>query len=281
MGHPRRALPQPGASSWSATALNVALPTLVRGPRRHRHPAAVDRRRLRPRVRRPAAARRRPRRPLRPQGRARSSACSIFGIGSLLAAFATSRQPAHRHPGAHGRRRRVRHAGHPVDPRQRVPAAASGPGPSPSGPASPAPARAIGPVLSGFLLEHFWWGSVFLVNVPIVIVALISGALLVPTSRDPTPRPARPARRAALDGRPGRRCSTPSSRAPAKGWGSAATVGRLRWSSPVLAVASCAGSSAARTRCCRWRSSSATAASRGHRDHHARRSSACSACSSC
>ena len=44
---------------------------------------------------------------------------------------------------------------------------------------------AIGPVLSGFMLEHFWWGSVFLVNVPIVIGALIAGAVLVPTSRDP------------------------------------------------------------------------------------------------
>jgi DHA2 family multidrug resistance protein-like MFS transporter len=41
---------------------------------------------------------------------------------------------------------------------------------------------AIGPVLSGFLLEHFSWGSVFLVNVPIVIGALVAGAVLVPTS---------------------------------------------------------------------------------------------------
>ena len=44
---------------------------------------------------------------------------------------------------------------------------------------------AIGPVLSGFLLEHFSWGSVFLVNVPIVIGALVAGAVLVPTSKDP------------------------------------------------------------------------------------------------
>jgi EmrB/QacA subfamily drug resistance transporter len=44
---------------------------------------------------------------------------------------------------------------------------------------------AVGPVLSGFLLEHFWWGSVFLVNVPIVVGALVAGALLVPTSKDP------------------------------------------------------------------------------------------------
>jgi EmrB/QacA subfamily drug resistance transporter len=44
---------------------------------------------------------------------------------------------------------------------------------------------AIGPVMSGFLLEHFWWGSVFFVNVPIVIVAIAAGAVLVPTSKDP------------------------------------------------------------------------------------------------
>jgi EmrB/QacA subfamily drug resistance transporter len=46
-------------------------------------------------------------------------------------------------------------------------------------------AVAFGPITGGFLLEHFWWGSVFLVNVPIVIVALVGGALLVPSSRDP------------------------------------------------------------------------------------------------
>lgn len=46
-------------------------------------------------------------------------------------------------------------------------------------------AVALGPVSGGFLLEHFWWGSVFLVNVPIVIGALIAGKFLVPTSRNP------------------------------------------------------------------------------------------------
>src|SRR5215218_7444238 len=34
---------------------------------------------------------------------------------------------------------------------------------------------AVGPIASGYLLRHFWWGSVFLVNVPIVIVALVAG----------------------------------------------------------------------------------------------------------
>ena len=44
---------------------------------------------------------------------------------------------------------------------------------------------AIGPIAGGVLLQHFWWGSVFLVNVPVVIFALVAGFLLVPDSRDP------------------------------------------------------------------------------------------------
>jgi EmrB/QacA subfamily drug resistance transporter len=46
-------------------------------------------------------------------------------------------------------------------------------------------AVAFGPVSGGFLLEHFWWGSVFLVNIPIVLVALVLQAAFVPESRDP------------------------------------------------------------------------------------------------
>jgi EmrB/QacA subfamily drug resistance transporter len=46
-------------------------------------------------------------------------------------------------------------------------------------------AVALGPVTGGFLLEHFWWGSVFIVNVPIVIAAIVAGRFLVPTSRNP------------------------------------------------------------------------------------------------
>jgi EmrB/QacA subfamily drug resistance transporter len=44
---------------------------------------------------------------------------------------------------------------------------------------------ALGPVTGGFLLEHFWWGSIFFVNVPIVIGALALVGTLVPTSCDP------------------------------------------------------------------------------------------------
>ncbi len=43
----------------------------------------------------------------------------------------------------------------------------------------------LGPITGGILLSHFWWGSVFLVNVPIAIVALIFGFFFIPDSRDP------------------------------------------------------------------------------------------------
>ncbi|MBV6696099.1 MFS transporter [Kitasatospora aureofaciens] len=48
-------------------------------------------------------------------------------------------------------------------------------------------AIAIGPITGGVLIEHFWWGSVFLINVPIVIVAVIAMVILVPESKDPNP----------------------------------------------------------------------------------------------
>ncbi|MBX9398586.1 MFS transporter [Streptomyces sp. TRM72054] len=41
---------------------------------------------------------------------------------------------------------------------------------------------AVGPLLGGFLLEHFWWGSVFLVNIPLMLVSLPVGRLLLPES---------------------------------------------------------------------------------------------------
>ena len=45
---------------------------------------------------------------------------------------------------------------------------------------------ALGPITGGFLLGHFWWGSVFLVNVPIVAAGLVAGYFLIPDSRDPS-----------------------------------------------------------------------------------------------
>ncbi len=48
---------------------------------------------------------------------------------------------------------------------------------------------ALGPLAGGFLLQHFYWGSIFLVNVPIVVVAIVAGRIVVPTSRDPSAPP--------------------------------------------------------------------------------------------
>jgi EmrB/QacA subfamily drug resistance transporter len=83
---------------------------------------------------------------------------------------------------------------------------------------------AIGPTLGGWLLEHFAWGSVFMVNVPIVAVALVAGRITVPPSADPHPRALDPMGAvlsiggivalvyAVID-------------APSRGWTSATTVG--------------------------------------------------------
>ncbi|MCF3963691.1 MFS transporter, partial [Streptomyces fuscigenes] len=48
---------------------------------------------------------------------------------------------------------------------------------------------AVGPVVGGFLLEHFWWGSVFLINLPVMAVLVIVGVRLLPESRNPRPGP--------------------------------------------------------------------------------------------
>ncbi|MCV7199678.1 DHA2 family efflux MFS transporter permease subunit [Mycobacterium angelicum] len=44
---------------------------------------------------------------------------------------------------------------------------------------------AVGPISGGWLLEHFSWGSIFLVNIPVAVLAIVGGVLFVPTSRDP------------------------------------------------------------------------------------------------
>jgi EmrB/QacA subfamily drug resistance transporter len=46
---------------------------------------------------------------------------------------------------------------------------------------------AIGPVLGGVLLAHFWWGSVFLINVPVTVFGAVAAFILVPESRNPAP----------------------------------------------------------------------------------------------
>jgi EmrB/QacA subfamily drug resistance transporter len=50
----------------------------------------------------------------------------------------------------------------------------------------------VGPITGGLLLRHFWWGSIFFVNVPVVVIAIVAGHRLVPTSRDPNAPPGDP-----------------------------------------------------------------------------------------
>jgi EmrB/QacA subfamily drug resistance transporter len=45
----------------------------------------------------------------------------------------------------------------------------------------------LGPIVGGWLLEHAWWGSVLLINLPIVGIALVAGRFLVPETRHPAP----------------------------------------------------------------------------------------------
>jgi EmrB/QacA subfamily drug resistance transporter len=96
-------------------------------------------------------------------------------------------------------------------------------------------AGALGPVASGYLLGHFWFGSVFLVNVPIIAVALVAGWFLVPTSRDP--------KEAALDPI-GAILSIVGIvslvygliEAPSSGWSSTATLGAFALAAVVLVL---------------------------------------------
>ncbi|GGW34532.1 MFS transporter [Streptomyces xantholiticus] len=48
---------------------------------------------------------------------------------------------------------------------------------------------AVGPVVGGFLLEHFWWGSVFLINLPVMAVLVVVGVKLLPESKNPVAGP--------------------------------------------------------------------------------------------
>lgn len=84
----------------------------------------------------------------------------------------------------------------------------------------------LGPIIGGYLLDHFWWGSIFLINVPIAILGALAIAFLLPESRDPSPR--RPDVLGAV-------LSTSSLttlvygliEAPTRGWSDAVTLGTI------------------------------------------------------
>jgi MFS transporter, DHA2 family, multidrug resistance protein len=96
-------------------------------------------------------------------------------------------------------------------------------------------AVALGPVAGGVLLEHFWWGSIFMVNLPVIAVALVAGAVLLPESRDPSP--------GQFDGLGGLLSIALVGlliwtliEAPGRGWTSAASVAGFTGSIALLAV---------------------------------------------
>lgn len=47
----------------------------------------------------------------------------------------------------------------------------------------------LGSLIGGMLVEHFWWGSVFLINIPVMALILVIGPVLLPEYKDPHPRP--------------------------------------------------------------------------------------------
>ena len=94
---------------------------------------------------------------------------------------------------------------------------------------------AIGPVAGGWLLAHFSWDSIFLVNLPIAAVALAAGRWLVPASRAPVPRRLDLAG-AALSVTAFAALTYTLIQAPADGWTSAATIARAAATAGLLAA---------------------------------------------
>lgn len=94
---------------------------------------------------------------------------------------------------------------------------------------------ALGPISGGWLLEHFSWGSVFLVNVPVTLAGIVGTLVLVPRSRDP--------RASRLD-LPGLGLSIAGVtllvwsliEAPSHGWISATTIGGIAGAVALLSV---------------------------------------------
>ncbi|MEP7055899.1 MAG: DHA2 family efflux MFS transporter permease subunit [Actinomycetota bacterium] len=94
---------------------------------------------------------------------------------------------------------------------------------------------AVGPVASGFILGHFWYGAVFLINVPIVVAAFVAGWFLVPKSRDPLQGQLDPL--GALLSIVGIVSLVYGLiEAPTKGWGSAPTLSAFAIGAVVLAL---------------------------------------------
>lgn len=84
----------------------------------------------------------------------------------------------------------------------------------------------LGPIVGGYLLDHFWWGSIFLLNIPVVVVAMAATAVFVPESRDPAaPRTDVPGALLSVTGLAALVYGVIE--APARGWGDARVLAGL------------------------------------------------------
>ena len=137
----------------------------------------------------------------------------------------------------------------------------------------------LGPISGGVLLAHFSWGSIFLVNVPIVILGLVGGWFLVPESRDPS-APRLDFLGAGLSIVALGTLLWAIIEAPEKGWTSAPVVVAGLHRRACCSSASSCGSGTRRARCSTC-PSSATPASASPAAPSPSRSSRCSAASSC
>jgi EmrB/QacA subfamily drug resistance transporter len=94
---------------------------------------------------------------------------------------------------------------------------------------------ALGPISGGWLLEHFSWGSVFLVNVPVTVAGIVGTLVLVPRSRDPrAPRLDLPGLALSIAGVTLLVWSLIE--APSHGWISATTIGGITGAVALLSV---------------------------------------------
>jgi EmrB/QacA subfamily drug resistance transporter len=97
---------------------------------------------------------------------------------------------------------------------------------------------AAGPVLGGVLLNHLWWGSIFLINVPVVLAGLVATVKLVPESREPAGRRPDPlGTLLSIVGMAGVVYAIIAG--PAHGWRSAPVVGTAAVGLAALAVFAC------------------------------------------
>ena len=106
---------------------------------------------------------------------------------------------------------------------------------------------AIGPIAGGLLLARFWWGSIFLVNVPIAVAAFVGALVLVPDSKNPAADRPDPAGRCSRS--PAWACSCGRSSRPRSRAGPRAPWSEPAWPAWWSSASSSPGRPAALTRC--------------------------------